>query len=314
MSCLFGDGKQMTQNSPLVSIIVPVYNSRKYLSECCDSLLRQDYPNVDVILVDDGSDDGSERICEEYAALDSRVRVIHQSNAGHVRARSVGLRHADGDIVMWMDSDDWADAHWVTSYLDRMDQSGADMVISGNKDALLRNPASMVSFLLARADHTLWASCARRDLYQGLEFANVTIGEDVLMLQQLISRAEKLCIIQGELGYHYREVPDSISRKQTLGNKKDWLMRASMEVFFAKEHDSKLVKCAYFDVMRGATIIYKSIQGMSIKDDEQAETLNLEQALRKLMLRGIMHQPIRYMHGAEYVTVLKTIKTLILCK
>lgn len=302
----------MTQDDLLVSIIVPVYNSREYLRSCIDSVLRQDYSNIEVIIVDDGSDDGSETMCDEYMAQDARIRVIHQPNAGHVQARRTGLRHAQGDAVMWIDSDDWVAADWVSSYVDLMEQSDADIVISGTTDAILRAPADMVAFLLARADHTLWASCVRRDLYSGLDFADVTIGEDVLMLQQLISRAGRMCLTQGNHGYHYREVPDSISRQPSLGNKKDWLVRAQLEVEFTQRHNAGLVTCAYFDVMRGATLVYKSVCRLTLERDEHAQADELKRDLRALMKRGMLHAPLRHMRAAEYITVLKTMKTYLL--
>lgn len=150
----------MTQDDLLVSIIVPVYNSREYLRSCIDSVLRQDYSNIEVIIVDDGSDDGSETMCDEYMAQDARIRVIHQPNAGHVQARRTGLRHARGDAVMWIDSDDWVAADWVSSYVDLMKQSDADIVISGTTDAILRAPADMVAFLLARGPYVVGVLCA----------------------------------------------------------------------------------------------------------------------------------------------------------
>ena len=96
-----------SMNKPLVSVIVPVYKVEEYLAECVDSLLAQTYPNIEVILVDDGSPDGCGAICDAYAARDVRVVALHKENGGLSDARNYGLRHAKGDLISFVDSDDW---------------------------------------------------------------------------------------------------------------------------------------------------------------------------------------------------------------
>lgn len=91
---------------PLVTIIVPVYNVHAYVGECVESLLHQTYTNLEIILVDDGSTDGSGAVCDEYAEKDSRIRVIHQENQGPSAARNAGLDHASGEYAAFVDSDD----------------------------------------------------------------------------------------------------------------------------------------------------------------------------------------------------------------
>ena len=91
----------------LISVIIPVYNVAAYLPQCLDSVLSQDYEALEVILIDDGSKDESGAICDAYAARDSRVRVIHQQNAGGAAAKNAGLRIATGEYLTFVDSDDW---------------------------------------------------------------------------------------------------------------------------------------------------------------------------------------------------------------
>lgn len=93
--------------SPELSIVVPIYNSEKYLSRCIDSILQQDCSEIELLLVDDGSSDSSGCICDQYAARDCRVRVFHQSNAGVSTARNVGVEKAKGRFLAFVDSDDW---------------------------------------------------------------------------------------------------------------------------------------------------------------------------------------------------------------
>lgn len=105
---------------PLISVIVPVYKVEGYLSECVDSLLVQTYPNMEVILVDDGSPDGCGRICDEYAARDGRVTALHKKNGGLSDARNFGLRHARGELVSFVDSDDWVSPVFIEALYSAM--------------------------------------------------------------------------------------------------------------------------------------------------------------------------------------------------
>ena len=95
---------------PQISVIVPVYNVQRYLRRCVDSILSQTFSNLEVILVDDGSPDRCGAICDEYAAADPRVKVIHKPNGGLSSARNAGIEAAAGEYLAFVDSDDWLDA------------------------------------------------------------------------------------------------------------------------------------------------------------------------------------------------------------
>ncbi len=115
----------------LISICVPIYNTGKYLMRCIDSLLNQSYKNLEIILVDDGSMDGSELICDEYAAMDKRVTIIHKSNGGEASARNAGLQSAKGEFLMFIDSDDEYFPNAVQLMLDAIREKDVDLVIGG---------------------------------------------------------------------------------------------------------------------------------------------------------------------------------------
>lgn len=104
------------------SIIVPIYKVEKYLRQCVDSILAQDYTDYELLLIDDGSPDACPAICDEYAAKDARVKVVHKANGGLVSARKAGAELAQGEYVLNVDSDDWIEA----GYLTRIDSAIAD--------------------------------------------------------------------------------------------------------------------------------------------------------------------------------------------
>ena len=99
--------------TPLISIIVPIYNVELYLRRCLDSVLNQTYTNLEIILVDDGSPDGCPQICDEYAAKDKRIAVIHKENGGLSDARNAGLDICKGKYISFIDSDDWVDEKYI---------------------------------------------------------------------------------------------------------------------------------------------------------------------------------------------------------
>ena len=117
--------------NPLVSIVVPVYNGERYIDDCMKRLLEQTYAPLEILLVDDGSGDGSGGICDRYAAAVSHVRVIHQENGGPSRARNTGIAHAQGKYLMFTDVDDLLQADAVEKNVRIAEESDADVLMFG---------------------------------------------------------------------------------------------------------------------------------------------------------------------------------------
>lgn len=104
-----------------LSIIVPVYQAGKYLEKCIKSILDQTFTDFELILVDDGSNDGSEKICDDYAKKDARIKVIHQKNQGVSSARNAGMNCAEGDYIAFVDADDWIETDMFEQCMDAME-------------------------------------------------------------------------------------------------------------------------------------------------------------------------------------------------
>ena len=117
-------------NTPLVSIVVPVYNVEPYINKFLESVLNQTYKNLEIICINDGSTDGSGDILDEFAAKDSRLAIIHQSNAGCAIARNIGLDHATGDYIGFVDPDDWVELNFYEKAVKLAEETHADIVIT----------------------------------------------------------------------------------------------------------------------------------------------------------------------------------------
>ena len=121
-------------NNSLVSIIIPVYNTAEYLPQCLDSLLNQTYPHLEIVCVDDGSTDNVWAVLQEYAVKDSRVKVFHQENAGVSVARNLGLEHATGEFLMFVDSDDWLDLDGIDCCVRYFDEDTSMVIFDMYED------------------------------------------------------------------------------------------------------------------------------------------------------------------------------------
>lgn len=115
----------------LISIVIPVYNSEMYLAQCLDSVCRQTYLNLEIVLVDDGSTDESYHICAAYANMDSRIKLVRKENGGEASARKAGFSASLGDVIMFVDSDDWIDSDFIEKMYAEMEKYHADIVVAG---------------------------------------------------------------------------------------------------------------------------------------------------------------------------------------
>ena len=114
-----------------VSIIVPVYNAEKFLNRCVDSILAQSYRNFELLLIDDGSEDNSGVICDEYATIDNRIRVMHKDNTGVSSTRNMGLREAKGEYIVFVDSDDYIKSQMLEKMIQCAEKNNSDIVMCG---------------------------------------------------------------------------------------------------------------------------------------------------------------------------------------
>lgn len=226
----------------LVSIIVPVYNVERYLNRCIDSIVRQSYSNLEIILVDDGSTDNSSDICEEWKIKDNRITVIHKVNAGLGYARNTGLDYANGKFVFFVDSDDYIDINMVGDCIENASIYKSDVVLFGfnyadSNGRILRKATPCVEKLFYEDDEILrfvfpemiYPEGKRLNLIMSassgmysLEVINrykfrffserEYISEDTYSLMFLYKNIKKVSIIKNTF-YYYCENPKSLTHR-----------------------------------------------------------------------------------------------------
>ena len=195
---------------PLISVIVPVYKVETYLHQCVDSILNQTYRNLEVILVDDGSPDGCPGICDEYAAMDNRVKVIHKKNGGLSDARNVGLRIMTGEYVTFVDSDDWIETNHISSLYEGIRGKCNRVIAVSDIRRIDKKGNTLAIFGKLGTEHIVmepifgyvWNKLYSVQLLQNVCFDNVRYVEDMpFNLQVLQKNAEY--VFTGKCTYCY---------------------------------------------------------------------------------------------------------------
>ena len=189
----------------MISVIVPIYNTRQYLKSCLTSILDQTYREFELILVDDGSSDGSEAICDEYSLVDSRIRVFHIDNGGVTKAREFGVIHSKGDFVVFVDSDDTIDKHYLECMHNKINDD-VDLVVLGGEESLTVDVNEWLSKILS---FRCWSSCSklyRRTLLTNSVFSTdreIKVAEDFLMQLKICANISNSIVITTEKLYCY---------------------------------------------------------------------------------------------------------------
>ena len=261
-----------------ISVVVPIYNVEDYLEKCIESIIMQEYKNIEIILVDDGSTDKSGSICDYFANMDDRIIVIHQENTGLSGARKAGISIATGEYVLNVDGDDWIDKDRIQTlvtegirryaspdmvYLSGIVKEYHDrVVVEKDIDTFRyyegeRACVSVINKLVdktkcfmhyIRANLVMWAvkTSIIREQYLKLD-NSIVYGEDQTGVWMCLLRSKSICIIpQG--GYHYVQRVDSICRKRNTISEKNleniyWLLKGNIE---NSKYKSEIMDNFYF--------------------------------------------------------------------
>lgn len=257
-----------------ISVIVPVYNVEPYLPRCVDSILAQTYPNLEVILVDDGSRDGSGRICDAYAAKDSRVRVIHKSNGGLSSARNAGIEAADGEYLSFVDSDDWIEADTYGPMLALLETYGAKLVCAGRYDVSGKTGVRTIGLCPKKEECItgeelvgrifLWDGCDssacdklyHRSLFDSFCYPEGKVCEDVATTYRIVLQAQRVVLWNRPI-YNYYHRPDSISTTKAITDKSFHFSQHTAQIYpyIRQTHPGIEPQAAYLRVKSLAHIL-----------------------------------------------------------
>lgn len=213
--------------NPLISVIVPVYNAQRYVRACLDSLIAQTYQNLQILLIDDGSTDGSGEILDDYAKKDARIRCIHQPNGGVSAARNRGLEEATGEWISFVDSDDWLEPNTYETVMELADTHSVDAVSFGySVDVPMQDPKprrlsarhygrlenAELMWSIYHGAVFCWDTVYRRELVETVRYrTDIYRGEDTIFKIEALKNAESVYASDAPF-YHYVQSEGSAAR------------------------------------------------------------------------------------------------------
>ncbi len=256
----------------MISIIVPVYGAESYLDECVLSLRRQTLTDIEIILVDDGSIDASGRICDHYASLDPRIRVIHKKSSGPSDARNEGLKVARGEFIGFADSDDFVASDMYAFLLDLLVKNNADVAICGHVQTTpkgtpyLHIPSRKVQVFesgdaikhmlkIGQYESFVWNKLFRRELFDALRFPSGHLYEDLYTTYKALDHAKRI-VYSREVKYFYRQRAGSIIHTAYSAKYFDYVQASAEICIFTHSKYPRAYRTARFAYYRARVFTY----------------------------------------------------------
>ena len=300
------------RNAPLVSVIIPVHNTKKYLVECLNSVCTQTYSKIEIIAVDDGSTDESGNILREYARKDDRIRIITQENKGLSAARNAGLECSSGEYVLFLDSDDWLDRETCDTAIQMMIDTKSDVILwsymreyptaskpvylfnenicmwdeaeiktlyqqlIGLQREQLRAPQKIDSLI------TAWGKLYRRSMIGDIRFIDTKIigTEDALFNIQVFAQVRRAAYIPNTFSHYRKTNADSLTRKY-----KDQLVYQWQELYrrIKIQLDSENASSEYYQALSNRIALGLIGIGLNLAEDERLNFIQNRRELQKIL-------------------------------
>lgn len=245
---------------PIISVIVPIYNINDYIGECVQSICTQTYNNLEIILVDDGSIDGSAKICDKYRLQDARIKVIHKVNGGLSDARNVALDICKGEYISFIDGDDVVSSDYIEKLYRLIVSTDSQIAICGHKDfyklpivdaiqtdAFFEfSPDDAIKEILTNGRFTTsaWGKLYKRDFFEEIRYPKGKLFEDLPTTWQTFDLAQKIVFTPSQ-EYYYRQNPTSIMNSKFNPKKLDIISAHDSLTEGLKKRRPNLVKYAH---------------------------------------------------------------------
>lgn len=289
----------------LISIVVPVYNVKPYLKNCIRSILNQTYKNLEIILVDDGSTDGSGEICDEFLDVDKRIRVFHKENGGLSDARNYGIKQSRGSLIGFIDSDDFIDKNMYQILYKNMKDTNADISICNHKiiwsteevKTIANNiyevfsPREALQIILSnkKFHSNAWDKLYKKSLFNDIEYPVGMIYEDIATTYKLISKSKKI-VYSPYIGYYYFQREGSIIHSGFNENQ--------MDMIRAYENMIQYLQNDFSDLTNNATAMYVNANIIVLKEMFKEKYLNSD--LENKLISNIKEYLGIYINSEEY--------------
>lgn len=210
-----------------VSVIIPTYNTEKYIERCLHSVTEQTYQNLEIIIVDDGSIDRTVELCQKYQRTDSRINIITKENGGAGSARNVGLKNVSGDYISFIDSDDYIEKEMIDVLVSLLEENNADISICGvytnpaqksvsNEIICYDNITALCNLLNEKILSYPVNKLYNKALFDGVFFPESMTFEDLYVMPEIFSKASKVVETKLDLCCYYYDRPDNVSSKKDI--------------------------------------------------------------------------------------------------
>lgn len=285
----------------LVSIIIPIYNSGNFLKKLLNNLVNQTYKNIEIILIDDGSEDNSLQICNEYQVNDKRIKVISQTNKGVSSARNKGLKIATGDYITFIDSDDDIDRNYIDVMVRNIED---DYLIKTNtknakKDVLVSSEQYLFDILSGKIPGVCWGYLFRKDLLKNIKFdLNTSFMEDTIFLIQYLINTSNVKVLKEKLYYHEvnqdgltnsNKLEKKINEYMYSIDKIQEILRSNniVENFYEKSIDNKRIKLIESELAKAKEIeeIQKIILNKNVVKLQKIRNIDIKYKLFMKILK-----------------------------
>ncbi|EJT6167518.1 glycosyltransferase family 2 protein [Clostridium perfringens] len=301
----------------LITVIVPIFNVENYLSKCIESIIKQTYRNLEIILVDDGSTDDSPIICDKYAKLDSRIKVIHKLNGGLSDARNCGMRIAQGRYIAFVDSDDYIEKYMYEILYNEIIEYQADIAVCGRiiengdekkqlytlNNKLIMDSIQTLKYYFKRKliDPSACDKLFKRELFNNIEFPVGKIHEDIFVMDIIINNCNKI-VHTGLPLYHYINRHDSITKKRISEKNLDFIT-AHEEIFNRYNNFNELKKYVESYYFEGYIIMIDKLVTNYLDKKMIIELNRLKKVVKNNILKVILNTELNIKYKIKAIFI-----------